>query len=138
MDGICGLAYDSISQNNNTPLVYSLKNAGTIDQAIVTFNLSHVDNESDMTIGGDMPDLRSGEYTFHDVIDKHYWMIKVDQVLVGDEVVVENMNGIVDTGTSLMVGNHDVVGSMGKLKVDPQCKGNEDLPDITFVISGKK
>jgi len=138
MDGICGLAYDSIAQNNNTPLIYSLKNAGSIEKAVVTFNLSHVDHKSEMTIGGDIPDMRDSEYTFHDVIDQKYWMIKVDQILVGDKVVVTDMNGIVDTGTSLMVGNQDVIEGMSELKVDPTCKDNSNLPDITFVISGKK
>lgn len=65
-------------------------------------------------------------------------MIKVDQVLVGGEVAVEDMHGIVDTGTSLMVGGSDVVGAMTKLQVDQSCKGVEELPDITFVIGGKQ
>ena len=65
-------------------------------------------------------------------------MIKVDQVLVGGEVVVEDVNGIVDTGTSLMVGGQDVVGKMTAVTVDQSCKGVSELPDVTFVISGKQ
>lgn len=47
--------------NGNTPLVYSLKNDKAIEQAVVTFNLSHVDDESDMTVGGEDPSLRASE-----------------------------------------------------------------------------
>lgn len=70
MDGICGLAYSSIAVNNNLPLVQSLKQSNQIEKSVVTFNLSHVDHGSDMTIGGDDPTIR-GEFTFHDVIDLH-------------------------------------------------------------------
>jgi len=51
-------------------------------------------------------------------------------------VVIENINGIVDTGTSLMVANGDILGELASLKVDSTCKDNSQLPDITFVISG--
>jgi len=63
-------------------------------------------------------------------------MIKIDKVLLGDKVVIENINGIVDTGTSLMVANGDILGELASLKVDSTCKDNSQLPDITFVISG--
>lgn len=71
MDGICGLAYSSIAVNGNLPLVQTLKKSNEIEKAIITFNLSHVDSSSDMTIGGEDPNVRAGEFTFHDVIDQH-------------------------------------------------------------------
>jgi len=137
MDGICGLAYESIAVNGNLPLVQSLKKSGEIDKAVVTFNLSHVDKSSDMVIGEDDPSQRDGEFTFHDVIDQHYWMIKVDQVLLGDKVIIEDMNGIIDTGTSLMVASQDVLGELANISVDPACKSNSNMLDVTFVIDGK-
>lgn len=60
----------------------------------------------------------------------------MDQVLIGDKVVIEDMNGIVDTGTSLMVANQTVLGDLARLAVDATCKSNAALPDVTFVISG--
>lgn len=63
-------------------------------------------------------------------------MIKVDKVLLGDKVVIENLNGIVDSGTSLMVGSADVLGDLAKISVDSSCKNNDHLPTVTFVIDG--
>jgi len=70
MDGICGLAYSSIAVNGNLPLVQSLKKASVIDKAVVTFNLEHPDKGSEMTIGGEDPDDKDGEFTFHKVTDE--------------------------------------------------------------------
>lgn len=63
-------------------------------------------------------------------------MIKVDQVLIGDKVVAADMNGIVDTGTSLMVASPSVLGDLAAIPVDNTCQHNAALPDVTFVISG--
>jgi hypothetical protein len=52
-------------------------------------------------------------------------------------VVIENMNGIVDSGTSLMVGSSDLLGDLADIAVDTSCKDNSSLPDVTFVIDGK-
>lgn len=60
--------------------------------------------------------------------------MKADKVWVGADVVLQGMNYIVDTGTSLMMGNKIVVGQMTAMQVDKTYKGDSCLPNVIFVI----
>jgi len=70
MDGILGMAYQKISENNLTPLMVALKNNNQIDNNVVTFNLNHSDKDSTMTLGGYDDNEKSGDFTYHNVIDQ--------------------------------------------------------------------
>ncbi len=61
-----------------------------------------------MTIGGVDPSLYEGQMHFHDVVDRFYWTIMADDILLGEESL--NLCGsrgckvVADTGTSLLTG----------------------------------
>lgn len=66
--------------------------------------------ESQITFGGYDPNLLEGPIHYHHVIDKYYWMIKADNILINGQDVGFCPNGcklIADTGTSLITGPSD-------------------------------
>lgn len=110
-----------------------------ITQNMVVFSLENTNEESDMIIGGDEPALRKGDYNWNPVINKSYWMIAVDSIKVGSNVIATNVKGIVDTGTSLMVGGDKTAGEILKsVSVKQDCSTDvSTLPNVTFTLLGK-
>jgi len=53
MDGILGMAYDTIAVNKLPTLMQALKTQNLIDANVVTFRLSNTAAESDMIVGGE-------------------------------------------------------------------------------------
>jgi hypothetical protein len=138
MDGILGMAYPAISMNKLTPFTVALKEQGLIDQNIVTFKLSHTDDDSEMIVGGEDATFRNGDYSWNEVTQQAYWMIKIDSISLGGKVIASNLKGIVDTGTSLMVGGASSIGDIAKLVVAQDCSTDPSTyPDVVFTLSGK-
>jgi len=66
--------------------------------------------ESQITFGGYDTSLLDGPLHYHPVIDKYYWMIKADNILINGEDVgfcTKGCKVIADTGTSLITGPTD-------------------------------
>lgn len=91
-----------------------------------------------MTIGGTNPSLYEGSINYHKVIDKYYWEMKADNILVGGNDVGLCKNGcrvIADTGTSLITGpTDDLYQLFDAIDVEDNCNNVAGLPDITFVL----
>ena len=67
-------------------------------------------SESQITFGGYDDTLLDGPIHYHRVVDKYYWMIKADNILIGGKDVGLCPHGcklIADTGTSLITGPTD-------------------------------
>lgn len=96
---------------------------------------------SKLTLGGADSTLYEGELNYHRVVDKYYWLMKLDNILLGGQDVGLCRDGcrvIADTGTSLITGpTDDLTDLLEKLPVDDNCSGVDDLPDITFVLDGQ-
>jgi len=123
--------------NNLTPLLVALKNDKQIDNNVVTFNLNHSDKDSTMTIGGYDDNEKSGDFTYHNVVNQAYWMINVDSIKLGDQVISSNLKGIVDTGTSLIVATSQTLGALANISISQDCSTDvSKLQDVTFVIDG--
>jgi len=64
----------------------------------------------------------------------------MDSLKVGDQVIATNLDGIVDSGTSIMVGGANTIGKViditGGATKPVDCK-DTSLPDVTFTINGK-
>jgi fructoselysine-6-P-deglycase FrlB-like protein len=65
-------------------------------------------------------------------------MITVDSIKVDGKVVATNVDGIVDTGTSLIVGGSNTIGTIAGLAIKQDCStATSSLPTVTFTINGK-
>lgn len=65
-----------------------------------------------MVLGGTDDALRTDEFNYYPLISETYWRIGVDSIKMGDYTINSGLSGIVDTGTSAIVGPKDVVAKL--------------------------
>jgi len=142
-DGILGMAFQKISVDN-LPTVFDL----TIQQAQVqkssfSFFLTNKPGAvgSKLVLGGTNPAYYTGDFTYYKLKSDTYWLIAVDGQKFGTESVgPSNFNGIVDTGTSLMVGSKalvdPIIAKIGSSQ-EIDCSKISTLPDYILTIGGK-
>merc|ERR1712038_1183826 len=139
-DGILGMAFPGISVKGDSP-VFSFWLNRNPDE-----DLGGV-----MVLGGSDPSLYEGEMTYVDVTASTYWQINMDGLALGDNAGLGcngGCVGIVDTGSSLLVGppaetkainkaigGTEILPGQGQYAVD--CATVDDLPTVTFTIGGK-
>lgn len=87
-------------------------------------------------MGGYNPSHIEGDIHYHDVIDKYYWMIKADNILINNKDVGlchSKCKLLVDTGSSIMSAPFDDLGILVReLNVRSHCHEINTLPTITF------
>jgi cathepsin D len=140
-DGILGMAWQSISVLN-LPTVFDLMYAqGLISSNSFSFYLTQTPDAagSSLVLGGVNQAYYTGQIKYYPLIAENYWMIKVDTVTVGtNPVIFKNFNGIVDSGTSVLVGSSKLVdtllaeiGAAGNV----DCSKISSLPNVVFNIN---
>ncbi|CAD8190907.1 unnamed protein product [Paramecium octaurelia] len=143
-DGILGLAYPQMAPKNFNPVFDNMMQQHALEKNQFAFYFAKDPNDithSEFTLGGYNQAHVDGEINYHNVIDKYYWMIKADSILVGGKDIGLCNDGscklIVDTGTSIMSGPMDDVGTLLRnLNVKDHCSEIKSLPNITFKIDG--
>jgi len=92
---------------------------------------------SSLVLGGLNPDYFSGNMTYYPLISTTYWVIAMEKFVIGTQEVVIN-KAILDTGTSLIVGDNSFIDNINKFigEVDSSCNGLDKLPNITIYING--
>ncbi|KAH7904283.1 aspartic peptidase domain-containing protein [Hygrophoropsis aurantiaca] len=102
-DGLMGMAFQSGSAYNATPVFQSLVDQGAISEPVFAFKLAQ--NGSELYLGGTNPALYEGDFTYAPGL----WEVKLDAVSVnGASILFATTYSVVDTGTSLIVGGNDV------------------------------
>ncbi|EJD01580.1 acid protease [Fomitiporia mediterranea MF3/22] len=109
-DGLLGMAFESISQFNSPPVFQTLVTQGQADSGEFGFTL--LNNGSEIFLGGVDTSKFSGDLTYTDVTQEGFWEINIDSVNVGSKPVTSNLDAIVDTGTSLVIGDSESVESI--------------------------
>ncbi|ROT35786.1 eukaryotic aspartyl protease [Sodiomyces alkalinus F11] len=148
-DGILGLGYDTISVNKIVPPFYNMIKQGAIDEPVFAFYLGDTNvegDESEAAFGGVNKDHYEGDITYIPLRRKAYWEVDIDSISLGDQTAeLENTGAILDTGTSLTVLPSSLAemlnseigakkGWNGQWTID--CAKRDELPDITFALSG--
>ena len=129
MCGILGLAYDTISMYHMPTFVDADDKA---DKSFA-FYLHTNPEESYITIPG-TDEARDSEWEFHDVIEKRYYSIQLDSV----GGVKSSYKGVIDSGTSLIVGAKSYIDEiMNGITVNQDCSNLDSLPNIDVVFNGQ-
>jgi len=92
-----------------------------------------------LTIGGYDSKFAPNGFNYVGLVSETYWMIGIDGISVGGEKIsVSGAKGVVDSGTSLLVGDANLVNSITpKLgTVNQDCSNLDSLPDLTFELGG--
>jgi len=144
-DGILGLAYQSISADNVPTWFDNAVSQNGID-SVFSFYLSSTNgNNSVLTLGGTNSNYYTGTITYHDLyLDVgDYYMIEFQEVAVGTKnenaCGTAGCKGIVDSGTSVIVGPTDIISAITKdIGLNSDCSNKDSLPDVTFTIDNVK
>jgi len=106
-DGLMGMAFEAISDYNAPPVFSTLVSAGQTSEPVFAFKLSS--SGASLTVGGTDSSLYSGDFTYAPVTQEGYWQVDLDSVNVGGSAAVSSLSSIIDTGTTLIVGDSDSV-----------------------------
>lgn len=145
-DGICGMAWQSISVDAVKPVWYSLLDQS--DERKFAFYLGDTNKgtSSEMTIGGVDSSKYTGDITYVKLSAETYWQFEVDSLSVGD-VSETKFQAIADTGTSLIAGPTEVMDSINKAigakkvlisnEYTVDCSKIDSLPTVNIQLAGK-
>jgi hypothetical protein len=148
-DGILGMGWPSISVDKVVPPMQNMINQGLINQGIFSFYLqsSSGSTSGDLDIGGIDTSHYTGTVFYHPVSKQDYWRISFDDLKIGGTSFTSVHSGIIDTGTSLLVGPKSEVSTIakklgakcnfltGQCTVD--CSSLPSMPSIDITIGGK-
>jgi cathepsin D len=118
-----GMGFQAISRFGAPPLFQSLVAQGTVINPTFSFKLAT--SGSELYIGGSNPALYTGSFTCTPVTRQAYWQVDMPSVKVNGTTVTTNLSAVVDTGTTLIVGDATNVA-----KVYSSIPGAQKAPSI--------
>lgn len=90
-----------------------------------------------MILGGVDNKYADSEWNYFPLVAENYWLIDMDRVEIKDFNSESMLRGIVDTGTSVIVGPKDMITKMtSQLPSSLDCKNLSQYPTLTFTIGG--
>ncbi|KIM92347.1 hypothetical protein PILCRDRAFT_83534 [Piloderma croceum F 1598] len=111
-DGLMGMGFKSISEYNANPVFQTLVADGQTSDPVFAFKLS--ESGAELSVGGTDSSLYSGDFTYAKVEQEGYWQVALDAVSLGGKSVISNIDSIIDTGTTLIVGDSSNVAEFYK------------------------
>lgn len=141
-DGILGMAWQAISEDNVQPVFQTMFAQGLISSQSFAFYLTKGDGQpgSTLTLGGYDSGNSKNDWQYVPLISQTYWQIAIDSISVnGKSVTVTGIKGVVDSGTSVLVGDSNIVKQILALipAVNQNCSNVSSLPTVTITIGGK-
>jgi len=154
LDGILGLAYQSIAVDGVVTVFDSMINQGLVDSPVFSVFLSSAigDTSSKIVLGGVNPTLYNGAFSYISVTSQTYWQIQIFGMNVNGNTIqtgcstTNPCNGIVDTGTSLLLVPQAVLNILTQMiPVSLLTSGQStpcnsinlnSLPNISFSLEG--
>jgi hypothetical protein len=143
-DGILGLAFESISGLEASPVVESLITQGQLNEPVFSFKLAA--SGSELFMGGANSAMYAGDFTYTPVTQQGFWEVNVDSIDGNGATMMSNIAAIIDTGSSLTVlapslaaefyqalGGTDASSTAGSGYYTFPC---DSFPDISFTLGG--
>jgi saccharopepsin len=135
MDGIIGLAYDTISVDKLPTFIEQ----ADLSEKTFSFYLKDKSEESYMTIPGIDESLGYDEIATHDVVEQGYWNLNFTKMTgPNGNVDVTGYKAAIDSGTSLIMGPNTLLKPLLEgITVEQDCSNLSSLPDITFTFDSQ-
>ncbi|KAI0124788.1 aspartyl protease [Xylariales sp. AK1849] len=106
-DGLCGMAFSSIAQDNGTTFFENLVAQGSVETDEFSFYLGRIsggtENDSELTLGGRDTSKYTGDFVTVPVTSQTYWQIALDDVKVNGNSTGAAGQAAIDTGTTILV-----------------------------------
>jgi hypothetical protein len=143
-DGIFGLTFIDISVDQIDPPLKVYYDQGIIDNYTVAFKLGRsLGEDGVVTIGGYDDTQFTGNIQWFPVAKELWWYFDLDDILIDgtrvgfcQETDTGKCAGVLDTGTSLIVGPPKYMDQiLAHISVADDCSGIDQNPNITFVIN---
>ncbi|KAK6078899.1 eukaryotic aspartyl protease [Seiridium cupressi] len=150
-DGLAGMAFSTIAQDNGTTFFENLVAQGAVQADEFGFYLGRVSGgtqkDSELTLGGRDSTKYTGEFVTVPVSSQTYWQIDLDGVKVGGSTVANTQGqAAIDTGTTILLAPTaaaaavfaQIKGSFGltlegqKIYLYPCSTADGNIPSITF------
>ncbi|KAF4604248.1 hypothetical protein EYR40_001429 [Pleurotus pulmonarius] len=144
-DGLMGMGYESISSYGASPVFQSFVSQKKVSKPVFAFKLAK--EGSELTLGGLNTKLYKGDFTYALVTKQGYWMVEMDSMSAGNETAIKRSAAIIDTGTTLIIGEPSKVAEF--YKAIPEAKEASTLgaglytvpcksiPEISLTFAGK-
>ncbi len=143
-DGICGMAFQSISVDGVVPPFVNMVLDGSVDTPVFGVFLSSSPNQvGEMLVGGIDDSKFTGQLNYQPLISETYWQIALSGMTLGGVSVSSVKKGVVDTGTSIFAGpSADVAAIAAKVGATPinseeymiDCTKVPSLPTLVFTM----
>lgn len=140
-DGLMGLAFKSISKFGADSVFHTLVSQGAVPEPVFAFKLASFGSE--LRVGGVNSALHQGSFTYTPVIKEGAWQITGDAIEIDGKEVVNAFPAIVDSGTSLILGNSfDVSQLYATINATEVEKGVyalpcDAMPAVSITLGGK-
>ncbi|GFN96192.1 cathepsin d [Plakobranchus ocellatus] len=154
-DGILGMGVSTLASSRQPTVFENMVNKGMLPAPVFSFYLSRGESAavgSVLTLGGTIPELYTGNFTFVNMTLPRYWEIRMDGVeLAGGRGTFckGGCDAIVDSGTALIVGPMRETNKLNKelggsrvLDIPGlyifSCFRVPSLPDVDFILNGNR
>ena len=139
-DGILGMAWQTISVDNVTTVFQNLFSQGGVSQNSFAFYLTKTAGQagSILTLGGYNSTLSKNDWNYVPLFSQDYWRISIDKIVSNVTAVnVKNIRGIVDSGTSLLVGSKAIIDDIRKYAgtILSDCSNIAKLGSVTITLN---
>ncbi|XP_034109870.1 lysosomal aspartic protease-like [Drosophila albomicans] len=145
-DGILGMGYQNISEDNVVPPFYKMVSQGLVKHPVFSFYLARAgtsSNGGELIFGGSDPSLYKGNLTYVPVSKQGYWQFTMAGASVNGRSLCNNCQAVVDTGSSVIFPPYDAYILLNQIlnvrndgSVD--CSSVSSMPVITFKIGTGK
>ncbi|KDQ10090.1 hypothetical protein BOTBODRAFT_147882 [Botryobasidium botryosum FD-172 SS1] len=122
-DGLMGLAFPSLSAYPASPFFNTLVSEKQVAAGV--FSLFLAESGSELFLGGDNPALHKNDFNWNTVTQQGFWQIALDSVNVGGQAAVTGLQGVIDSGTTLIVGDTDHVAAFYQ-----SIPGSQDISNV--------
>lgn len=141
IDGILGLAFQSIASDNVVPVFDNMVNSGLVSANLFSIYMdSSDDSNSAVIFGGVDSQYYTGDIHYVSLSSETYYQFNMDDIAVNGQslgVCGSGCSGIADSGTSLIAGPTDAVNAiLQNANVAEDCSNLDSLPNIDFKIGG--
>jgi len=138
-DGIFGLSLPQMSEGPHFNVLDCMIRDKVLKSNIFSVFFGAADaEESEISFGEYKTERMASELFWVPVTTPGYWQVEMQDITIRNKrqnLCHGNCQVAVDTGTSLMAGPSDVIGSITeKLVVKSDCSNYRQLPDLGFIV----